>query len=368
MPKLVHKCGAFANSSDLLEDSHYPQFLGESGGCATADHLGDPGEVEMQSLNPAESVGEPPQVTDRILKDSSRALLNDEDNDILICTYSSHANELPPLPKLRRHIADEVVSCDSPSDLEEEEGSHDISTTQSANEEQTDSRTAWMWNELRYRSMETTSIRYPRTDEPNVSTARRLKSDHTLPVRTNSIEEFATDETISSASSASGNEDFDEGEASIFSFKKQNLLQSLMKTFYTQLSPFWRHFAKGSVTSVGAGGSNRSSSSSAGQKATTQSQGKTEKPTLKRCSDNKGVPPGDGEDGDGARKKSFKSPLDPQSHDNARKYACPFFKYDPKIYSKFGSCIGPGFTSVSRVKFVPLIITAEEVPASNLST
>jgi len=85
---------------------------------------------------------------------------------------------------------------------------------------------------------------------------------------------------------------------------------------------------------------------------TNLSQGRTDRLILKQRADDDGMPPGDGGDEDGRRKKRLKSSLEPQNYDNARKFACPFFKYDLNIYSRFGSCTGPGFISVSRVKFV----------------
>jgi hypothetical protein len=91
-----------------------------------------------------------------------------------------------------------------------------------------------------------------------------------------------------------------------------------------------------------------------------ESQGRAEKPALKRGRDDEDSPPRDGGDEDGMRKRNFKSSLEPQKYDDDRKFACPFFKYDPNIYSRFGSCTGPGFASVSRVKFFPTVIIPRE--------
>lgn len=36
-----------------------------------------------------------------------------------------------------------------------------------------------------------------------------------------------------------------------------------------------------------------------------------------------------------------------------RRFACPYFKRDPRKYRKHRSCVGPGWTAVHRVKYVP---------------
>jgi hypothetical protein len=59
-------------------------------------------------------------------------------------------------------------------------------------------------------------------------------------------------------------------------------------------------------------------------------------------------------DGDGRRKKTRRA----SSHDvvagadGNRKFACPYFKRNPKKYRKWTSCPGPGWDEVHRVKYV----------------
>ncbi|KAL2148641.1 hypothetical protein VTH82DRAFT_2195 [Thermothelomyces myriococcoides] len=59
----------------------------------------------------------------------------------------------------------------------------------------------------------------------------------------------------------------------------------------------------------------------------------------------------DEEDGDGRRKKSKRSPnaATPGGR-GAPKFACPYFKRNPKKYRKWTSCPGPGWDEVHRVK------------------
>jgi hypothetical protein len=60
-------------------------------------------------------------------------------------------------------------------------------------------------------------------------------------------------------------------------------------------------------------------------------------------------------DGDGRRKKTRRG----SSHaflagnNDNRKFACPYFKRNPKKYRKWTSCPGPGWEEVHRVKYVP---------------
>jgi hypothetical protein len=61
-----------------------------------------------------------------------------------------------------------------------------------------------------------------------------------------------------------------------------------------------------------------------------------------------GTPP---QDGRGNRSKKPKSEgIESESTAAARKFACPYFKRDSKLYSSQGSCTGPGFKTASRVR------------------
>ncbi|KAL2158714.1 hypothetical protein VTH06DRAFT_4196 [Thermothelomyces fergusii] len=59
----------------------------------------------------------------------------------------------------------------------------------------------------------------------------------------------------------------------------------------------------------------------------------------------------EGEDGDGRRKKSKRSPNAAGTGGRGSpKFACPYFKRNPKKYRKWTSCPGPGWDEVHRVK------------------
>jgi hypothetical protein len=57
-------------------------------------------------------------------------------------------------------------------------------------------------------------------------------------------------------------------------------------------------------------------------------------------------------DGDGRRKKAKRASVDTPSDRSAKKFACPYFKRNPKKYRKWTSCPGPGWDEVHRVKYV----------------
>ena len=58
-------------------------------------------------------------------------------------------------------------------------------------------------------------------------------------------------------------------------------------------------------------------------------------------------------DGDGRRKKARRAVLDPVGAGEGakRKFACPYFKRNPKKYRQWTSCPGPGWDEVHRVKY-----------------
>lgn len=60
----------------------------------------------------------------------------------------------------------------------------------------------------------------------------------------------------------------------------------------------------------------------------------------------------DDEGGDENGKKRPKRQEDHKREEFALLFACPYYKRDPATHCKIGSCTGPGFKSVSRVKYV----------------
>jgi hypothetical protein len=90
------------------------------------------------------------------------------------------------------------------------------------------------------------------------------------------------------------------------------------------------------------------------------------------------IPPGveraveDG-DGDGRRKKARlgSSAAEVAGGSLSGKFACPYFKRNPKKYRKWTSCPGPGWNEVHRVKYVsfescPLFLLSYPFPMSAL--
>ncbi len=91
----------------------------------------------------------------------------------------------------------------------------------------------------------------------------------------------------------------------------------------------------------------------------------TRKSISKRRVNNEDLSSGEGGDEDEDRKR-LKRSLGSQGQDGARKFACPFFKYDPGTHCKFGSCTGPGFTLVSRIKYAILIVSLLRRKSANI--
>lgn len=62
--------------------------------------------------------------------------------------------------------------------------------------------------------------------------------------------------------------------------------------------------------------------------------------------------PGDG-DGDGRRKRARKISSAPKGEGlkGEKKFACPYYKRNPKKYRNWTSCPGPGWEEVHRVKY-----------------
>lgn len=57
-------------------------------------------------------------------------------------------------------------------------------------------------------------------------------------------------------------------------------------------------------------------------------------------------------DGDGRRKKAKRTPSGSVTGPTGKKFACPYFKRNPRKYRNWTSCPGPGWEEVHRVKYV----------------
>lgn len=52
------------------------------------------------------------------------------------------------------------------------------------------------------------------------------------------------------------------------------------------------------------------------------------------------------------KRRRLRSPYDGDNEATCRKLACPYFKHDPSRYGSRGSCSGPGWSNVHRMKCV----------------
>jgi hypothetical protein len=75
-----------------------------------------------------------------------------------------------------------------------------------------------------------------------------------------------------------------------------------------------------------------------------------EKPRKTLESDAKAAADGDG---DGRRKRPKRAPLESpvDREKGGKKFACPYYKRNPKKYRNWTSCPGPGWDEVHRVKY-----------------
>ncbi|KAJ0163209.1 hypothetical protein CTA2_3342 [Colletotrichum tanaceti] len=100
-------------------------------------------------------------------------------------------------------------------------------------------------------------------------------------------------------------------------------------------------------------GSSSSSKSSGGNTGEKSSGGRRSKPLAGskrqlRGDDDQDEDRRGGEDGD--RRDRNKKRAKTDVHDDRKRFACPFYKYDPKRYKHHRSCFGPGWTELHRLK------------------
>lgn len=151
--------------------------------------------------------------------------------------------------------------------------------------------------------------------------------------------------------SLSGSDETDEGSRISLLFRTQELLEIAMKDFYSLFHYQLRNIRASHVSCAESADSNQCTSSNAAHEssASQSNTSRNGKLCLKRAIEEGCQDSGDGDDLD---RKRIKSEPDPEEGtQNPRKFACPFFKYDPKHHCNVGSCTGPGFSSVSRVKY-----------------
>jgi hypothetical protein len=160
-----------------------------------------------------------------------------------------------------------------------------------------------------------------------------------------------TMESYESRSSSSGHLDVEHG--SILAWRTHELIERLMADFYALFLPRWnQNTAENAKFTNRAGSGQRHSGANHTENTVSTSQASdssTGRSFLKRTVNGRDLPSGDSEDE--GQKRSKLNFTTQGGDDNLRKFACPFFKYDPRSFSKYGSCTGPGFKSVSRVKY-----------------
>jgi hypothetical protein len=185
------------------------------------------------------------------------------------------------------------------------------------------------------------------------------------PLAVASIEQKATENvdtftecSETSETSSSSSEQSDEHGSQILAWKMQELLERIMTDFYSHFPSWQIQCAGGQVNCANGSNSGQAYShthltreSASDSQATHTVVGET---SLKRAMNDRAE---DGEDDeDDHPKRSKRLPVTRSDNIYTPKFACPFFKFDPKTFAKYGSCTGPGFRSVSRVKYVSLHI------------
>lgn len=128
---------------------------------------------------------------------------------------------------------------------------------------------------------------------------------------------------------------------------RRQLVERVMAEFHSMLNQSWSFRSRGNSSHSPAPSrsteANHSSTSEGLSGDSTCASGR------KRAGDEDTQDRGEGQ-GNGHNKKPRKS-LDPVDHPH-RKFACPFFKRNPRNHRGCRSCIGPGWESVHRVKLV----------------
>jgi len=134
--------------------------------------------------------------------------------------------------------------------------------------------------------------------------------------------------------------------------QKQELLEKLMTEFYSFFPPDWAKLTE-SPSSVANQCPQASNSVDTSKKAPGSSSSKSTASAgasgRKRQLNRKDSPGEDDEEYDKKRPKL--GPVPTNVKEPSQMFACPFYKRDPMQYCRIGSCTGPGFPSVSRVKY-----------------
>jgi hypothetical protein len=105
----------------------------------------------------------------------------------------------------------------------------------------------------------------------------------------------------------------------------------------------------------GAGGNSAGASGRPDESQGSSSKAKTSNPTNPSNQKRKATEIDDGEtddDDEEEHKEDRKSGKKPVQNCENRKYACPYFKYNPTKYREWRVCPGPGWADIHRLKYV----------------
>ncbi|KAF3070443.1 putative udp-glucoronosyl and udp-glucosyl transferase family protein [Daldinia childiae] len=109
---------------------------------------------------------------------------------------------------------------------------------------------------------------------------------------------------------------------------------------------FFAHACEASEASGSSAGSSKGTESGSGSSEQGQS-GRSTRTKRRLGGDDQDNSSAGGDEGDPDRGGSKRAKKDTESE---RKFACPFYKNDPKAHNKHRSCAGPGWTSLHRLK------------------
>jgi hypothetical protein len=132
------------------------------------------------------------------------------------------------------------------------------------------------------------------------------------------------------------------------------ILEAVMAEFYNLL-----HQGLKSATASGAYNQSGSTSSTQSSPSTNRSVSSANQSSISSTSnalgpkrlnqDGEFPPPNEDQD---SNKRPRTSGATSRDDNSTRRYACPFFKHDPRKYGQRGSCTGPGFNSIAHLKYV----------------
>ena len=178
------------------------------------------------------------------------------------------------------------------------------------------------------------------TSSDQVTTYDRSQSDapEDEPTTESSSQSIDSDESGSSSSA--------DYEKVTIAYSKHQIISSLMRDVYAMFGSQWQANVRTRTTPEAESSRVLSSSCESADRSTQNQLGK-------RANYERDRSQGDGNDG----KKKRNNPPDTANSEHDLQLACPFHKYDPIKYCpnidtgvKYRTCLGPGFSSISRLK------------------